>query len=126
MEEQGALIFAHISMSVAALLPAMIMRFVDLDKPNKYMGYRTPWSMKSELTWRYANKTSAIYMLWSGVVTVTIQLATYFIVGSLTSLLITTVALMVGIIISMIVTEMNLRKKFNKDGTLKNEFDDLD
>lgn len=126
MEEQGALIFAHIAMAVGALLPALIMQLIDMDKPNKYMGYRTPWSLKSELTWRYSNKTCALYLLWSGLITVFIQVISYFLFGAFTSILITTVTLISGVIFTMGITEVKLRKKFKKDGSFKNEFDDLD
>ena len=114
MEEQGALIFAHIAMAMGALLPALIMQLTDLDKPNKYMGYRTPWSLKSELTWRYSNKTCTLYLLWSGLITVFIQVISYFLFGAFRSILITTVALISGVILTMGITEVKTSQEIQE------------
>lgn len=126
MSEEQTLIFVHITMVAAVLLPVVLMKMVNLEKPNPLMGYRTPWSLKSNLTWKYANQTSANYMIWSGLATISAQVITYVLFDSLTSILVAASAMTIGIIIAMVLTEIGLRKKFNKDGTLKNEFDDLD
>lgn len=126
MNEAQTLIFVHITMVAAVLLPIVLMKMVDLEKPNKLMGYRTPWSLKSNLTWKYANQTSANYMMWSGLATISAQVITYVLFDSLTSIMVAASAMMVGIAVAMVMTEIGMRKKFNKDGTLKNEFDDLD
>jgi len=116
MDEQGALIFAHIMMAVSTLMPGIIMKSIDLDSPNKLMGYRTPWSMKSKHTWRYANSKSAEYILWMALVTITIQIATFFLLDPLTSIMIAAGALILGLAAVMIITEKGLRKNFDKDG----------
>lgn len=90
------------------------------------MGYRTPWSLKSNLTWKYANKTSANYMIWTGIATISSQAITYALFDSKTSILVAAGVMTLGIIVVLIMTEIGMRKKFNKDGTLKNEFDDFD
>ena len=123
MDEQGALIFAHIMMVVSTIMPGIIMKMVDLDKPNKLMGYRTPWSTKSKDTWRYANTKSAEYILWMALVTITIQLTTYFLIDPLTSILIAACALVIGLAAAMIITEMGLRKNFDNEGRPKLDVD---
>lgn len=125
MDEQNALIFAHLMMGVSTIMPAVIMKLIDLDQPNKLVGYRTPWSMKSEGTWRYANTKSAGYILWSALVVVTVQIITYFLLDPVKSIMIAAGTLVLGITIAMILTERGLRAHFNKDGTPKNDLEDL-
>lgn len=126
MSEDQGLIFAHIMIAASIIMPAVIMKAVDLDQPNKYMGYRTPWSLKSAATWKYANKRSTDLMLWSSLVTLTIQLTSYFIFDALTSIIIATSALVVGLIVVFVLTELELRKKFTAEGKFKRELDAYD
>lgn len=119
MDEQGALIFAHISMAVASIMPALIMKMVDLSEPNKLFGYRTPWSLKSVHTWRYANTKSAYYIMWTAIATITVQIVTYILLDPVTSILIAAGVLTVGIIIAMVITEIGMRKNFDKEGNPK-------
>ena len=123
MEEQGALIFAHLMMGVSTLLPALIMKNLDLDDPNMWIGYRTPWSMKSVHTWRYANTKSADYLLWTALSVIAIQATTFFLLEPEISLMIAAGTLVVAIAAAMIKTEVGLRQNFDKEGNPKIDLD---
>lgn len=125
MDEQGALLFAHLMMGVSTIMPAVIMKLIDLDQPNKLVGYRTPWSMKSDHTWRYANTKSAEYILWSALVVISVQITTYFLLDPVKSIMIAAGTLVLGITIAMVMTERGLRTHFNKDGSPKDKMEDL-
>lgn len=125
MEAQQELIIGHIALAISAILPALLMRLVDLEKPNHWIGYRTSWSLKSDLTWQYANKKSADYLLWSALITIVFQLFAYFTFDLSASLNMTTAVYLTSLFFVIGVVERNLRKIFNKDGSLKNPSDEV-
>jgi len=110
-------------MGVSTLLPALIMKNLDLEKPNMWIGYRTTWSMKSVDTWRYANTKSADYLLWAALSVIAIQATTFFLLEPEISLLIAAGTLVAAIAATMIKTEMGLRQNFDKEGNPKIDLD---
>lgn len=112
-------------MGFSTFLPALILRSLDLEEPNKLIGYRTPWSLKSAETWRYANKKSGDLLLWGSIGIITVQISTFFLIDAKTSILITAGCIVISVAFSMIATEIGLRKLFDKDGKPKKPIDNF-
>lgn len=102
------------------IMPAFLMSFLQTDK-NMLVGYRTPWSMKSEHTWNFAQKHSAKMLRYSAAVSIVVQLSSIFIFEKETSMIITVIVLTLSIFVAMFLTERALRKHFHKDGSPKSE-----
>ncbi|NVK85912.1 MAG: SdpI family protein [Cytophagia bacterium] len=123
---QSEFILVHIMFGFSAILPAFIMQFIDTEEPNKVMGYRTKWSMKSKETWKFAQKYSSKMMWWSTLVTITVQLFSIFMLENETSIIVAVGALTLSISVAIGATERQLRLRFNKDGSPKSaEEEDL-
>ena len=110
-------------MGISILMPALIMKNLDLKHPNKLIGYGPPRSMKSDDTWRYANKKSANYLLWTAIVVITVQFVSYFLLDPKQSILLGAGVLVLGVIITMVLTEVGLRQHFDKSGQPKLDAD---
>lgn len=124
--EQSEFILVHVMLGFSAILPAFIMQFMDASETNKLSGYRTKWSMKSQETWKFAQKYSARMMWWSTLFTITIQLFSVFTLENMTSFIVTVSALTLGLTLCILLTERQLRLRFNKDGSPKSaEEEDL-
>lgn len=124
--EQSEYILVHVMMGFSTLLPAFLMHFIDVEEPNKLVGYRTKWSMKSAETWKFAQKYSSKMIWWSAAVSITFQLFSIFIFEKQTSILATAGVLTASIFAAIIVTERQLRIRFNQDGSPKrSEREDL-
>lgn len=113
------LLITHIILAGSTILVGLLSFLLKPAKPNNLMGYRTKWSMKSDATWKFSNDNFGKLMLWNTLVTLTIQIFTYFTMTDLASILITTSALLIGIGISFVSIEMQLKNKFDKEGNLK-------
>lgn len=83
------------------------------------MGYRTKRSMKSDAAWEFSNDKFGKLMLWNTLVTLTIQVFTYFTMTGIASIIITTIALLLGIGISFALIEIELKNSFDKEGNFK-------
>jgi uncharacterized membrane protein len=123
MSDQVAIIFAHIMILFSNFLPIVLMKAVDLDEPNHWFGYRTPWSLKSVHTWRFANTKSTELLLWSAIITAAVQVFTFILLDPVQSILIAAGVMTLGIISVLVVTETGMRKRFDKDGNPKIDSD---
>lgn len=113
------LLITHIMLAGSTILVGLMSFLLKPNKPNKLMGYRTKKSIKSDATWKFSNDKFGVFMLWNTLVTLTIQIFTYFTMTDLASILITTSALLLGIGISFVSIEMQLKDKFDQDGNPK-------
>lgn len=115
------LIIIHLVVGFTAALPAILMRFVNTEKPNMWFGYRTPSSLKSEHTWKFANEYSAKAMVWVAVSTILSQIFLYFTLDNAEAqILISSGVMTIGIIIVLALTEGKMSNLFDKDGKPKN------
>lgn len=112
-------IIVHLVVGFSVILPAILMKFAVTEYPNTLMGYRTPASLRSKQAWDFAQTYSANLMLWASGITLLTQVATYFIFPDETSILITSGVLVAGIALMMIMTERELKKRFDKEGKPK-------
>lgn len=124
--EKSEFILVHMIMASSTILPAFLMHFIDIDEPNKLVGYRTKWSMKSEETWKFAQKYSSKLMWWAAAISITVQVFSVFIFERETSIIVAVAVFTVAMMAAIVITERQLRLRFNKDGTPKsNEHEDL-
>ena len=115
----STLIWVHIIVAITVILPAVLMQFVNLDKPNHFLGYRTPASMKSKESWKFANRLAAKLVLWGTGITLTVQIFTVFALSNTASILITCGFLTVSYISILALVESQLVKRFDKEGKPK-------
>ncbi len=105
----------------AIILPTLIMKSMDKagSEPNKLVGYRTKASMRSNETWFYAQKRSADLMVYSVYIVLSVQVLSFVFLNAQTSIIVMTSTLVAAIIVMMVVVEVELRKKFDKEGKPK-------
>jgi hypothetical protein len=105
----------------AIILPALIMKSMDKagSEPNKLIGYRTKASMRSNDTWFYAQKRSADLMVWSVYFVLSVQVLCFALLEAKTSIIVMTSALVAAIVAIIVIVEVELRKKFDKEGKPK-------
>ena len=113
------LLFVHIVLAFSAIFPGLLLRYFRPGKPNFWIGYRTPWSKKSQATWDFAHEYSSRIMLWATLVIITVQVFTYVLLSPFTSILVTSAALTAGYLLVIALTEIRLRAIFDKDGNPK-------
>ncbi len=115
----NTLIWVHILVAVSIILPGLLMQFVNLDKPNYTLGYRTPASLRSPEAWRFANQFSAKILLYGSAITLAVQLVTALFMEQETAILITCGVLTFVVIGCLIYVEIELAKRFDEDGKPK-------
>ena len=113
------LIMVHVIIAASTLLVGGISKLMKPEKRNKFVGYRTKWSEKSQATWDFANEYSGNMMLWVATVSVTIEIASALLLEALTSVIVSCAALTIGLTVAIVLTERKLRQKFNEDGSPK-------
>ena len=113
------LLITHIILAGSTILVGLLCFLLKPAKPNNFMGYRTKRSMKSDATWKFSNDKFGKLMLLNTLVTLTVQIFTYFTMTDLASILITTSALLIGIGISFVSIEMQLKNNFDGQGNVK-------
>lgn len=90
---------------------------------NSFFGYRTSMSSKNNETWKYAHKYAGKVWLWEGIITLIISLILIFIYKDSPSFEKIAISVEVGIMIIILsvipITEVALRKKFDKHGKEK-------
>ena len=106
---------AFLMMGPLILIVGVIFKYYPPKKINPLYGYRTPRSMKNEDTWQLANTYSANLLIAAGLFTCIAQVI--FWDTDIESFLIVGLAcLLGGLGLSILLTEMRLRKTFDKDG----------
>ncbi|KOF02215.1 SdpI family protein [Roseivirga seohaensis] len=119
--EGNELLIVHLVIAFTVILPAVLMKLVVSEYPNTFVGYRTPASLRSKEAWDFAQPYSANLMLWSSGATLLTQVITYFTVPADTSILITSGVLVIGLAVVIILTELELKKRFDKKGNPKSK-----
>ena len=115
------LVIIHLVVGFTAALPAILMRFVNTEKPNMWFGYRTPSSLKSIHTWKFANEFSGKAMIWVAISTILTQIFLFFTLENKEGqILISSGVMTIGIIIVLALTESKMSNLFDKDGNPKN------
>ncbi len=119
-------IWVHLLIGACNVLPGMLMLLVDTDSPNRWMGYRTPASMKSDQTWAFANKLATKGLLWFGLIATLIHIFLFSIIDNSETVVLVVCGLMtLGFLIIFGVIELKLSNFFDKDGHPKQKDKDL-
>lgn len=105
------IVVLHIFTGSVVLAVGLLMKFLPPKKINSFYGYRTPRSMKNQLAWEEANSFSAKLLLWAGISTLFIQVVCYFALGEHISLLIQLGYYLAFVIVSIVLTEKQLKAK---------------
>ena len=114
--ENSELIIVHLVIAFSIALPAVLMKLVVTEYPNTFVGYRTPASVRSKEAWEFSQPYSANLLVWSAVLTLLTQVATFFTLAADMSIIVTTTVLVIGISLVIILTEIQLKKRFDKEG----------
>ncbi|MFY0592671.1 SdpI family protein [Roseivirga sp.] len=109
-------IMVHSILIVSSLLVALLAKFVRPDEPNGLTGYRTKRSMRSQEAWDFANDYAGNLIMWTSLFTVCIEIFVAFVIGGETAVIITAVAMTVGMAVAIGFTEYQLSKRFDKQG----------
>lgn len=100
-------------------LPIIILGLVYKKFPpkkiNHLYGYRTTRSMQNMEVWTYANKIGADAIIYVGVITSIFGIIPLFIEAEY-AFIIPVAVLVVGLLLSIFYCEMQLNKKFDKNG----------
>lgn len=105
------LIWIHLAMGPLMLLLSLLYKKYPPRKINFIYGYRTERSMKNLAAWECANMYSANGLIVVALATMVLQLVFYFLFDSATVLLFAAVFLLTGLIIVMLLTERELKRK---------------
>lgn len=114
-------IFVHLLIGPIILLVGYLFKKYPPKKINYIYGYRTPMSMKNENTWKEGNEFSMKMMMNVGVLTTFFQIITHLLFGIGTAIMLSSCFLVVALLVMVILTEIHLRKRFDKDGNWKDE-----
>ena len=110
------LIIVHVVMAFSIALPAVLMKTIVTEYPNTFVGYRTPASVRSKEAWDFSQPYSANLLAWSAGVTLLTQIATFFTLPADTSIMVTAGVMTLGLAVVIIMTEVELKKRFDKQG----------
>lgn len=92
---------------------------------NNYIGYRTKWSKKSKLTWDFAHKHTGRIWVIMGIPLLLISPAMIFLLRDnkddalVVYFVVVLLAQVLCLCLSIIPTEIQLRKRFDEDGKEK-------
>jgi uncharacterized membrane protein len=103
---------------IVILIIAILFKIFPPKKANWIYGYRTSSAMKNQETWNEANKYSANLLLLSGFVTLIAGIMCYYYPNKNSINLVAT-SFVVMVIITISMTEIHLKKTFNKEGNRK-------
>lgn len=113
------LIVLHSLVTISFLALLIVIRLADPNSKDKRWGYKTSWSRKSQETWAFANRFASSILIWVVAGGILVQICTILLLDSLTATLVSCSAFMLGYYAVMIMTEVQLRKRFDKEGKPK-------
>ena len=90
---------------------------------NAWFGYRTPFSTKNQRVWEEANQYSTNATLVVAGLLILFQAIAYSLVGGLQSFTASATFLAVASVLVLPITEMHLKKVFDRNGQRKNVSD---
>lgn len=125
MSDLTLLFLANLIVPLMMILAGLFMWKSCPETINRMMGYRTKWSMKSIETWKFAHENCGKRWTLIGVILIVVAAVVQLIIISKTGLdlemlvMIFTFSELGVMLLSIIPTEIALRKTFNEDGTRK-------
>lgn len=110
------IILGHLVLGVSFFLLTLYFKRSNVDSINHLIGYRTPLSMKNKDTWEEANKYSLKLQYQFSLFFLLIELISYLLIGGMVSFYLCSGLLTIISIAVIPLTELHLKKTFNKDG----------
>ena len=110
------ILLGHLLFMLCSLLIAIVAKSVELQKTNTFFGYRTPFALKNNKTWKEANRYSARVQILASIVFCVLAAGSYLVIGGLTSFYLCSFLLALSSISIVPITEYHLRKKFDSNG----------
>ncbi|MBO3698437.1 SdpI family protein [Roseivirga sp. E12] len=113
------LIMVHSILAFSSILIGTLGKLVRPEKPNGMMGYRTKRSMKSQEAWDFSNEYAGNLMMWTSIVTITLQIFAYFVLDAMISIYVVLGAVTLSMFVVMGLTEYQLAQRFDREGKPK-------
>jgi len=107
-------LIANLLIGPLMLVISLIYYFFPPKKINPYYGHRTKRSMKNDDTWREANHRSAKIFIWISFLTIITQ--TVGLIMNFNGILSSSIVLILGILLGVLVVENKLKTIFDDDG----------
>ena len=105
--------------AVLVLLSGFLWQRFPSKKINHLYGYRTRRSMQNQQTWDYANRIGPVMFIKTGIYLIIIGVLAYWLFSPNTAILISIVAMVVGLIAGLISCEQKLAQHFDEKGNPK-------
>ncbi len=97
----------------------LLSRVIKPSKINSFMGYRTPYSMKSQETWDFGNNISRKYMLALLITCTIFHIVASFFIDDDELMIASIIVLVINLLSIVIFTEISLRAQFDVNGNRK-------
>ncbi len=110
------IILGHIVLGFSFFLLTLYFKISNVDNINHLIGYRTPLSMKNKDTLKEANEYSLKLQYQFSLFFLLVELISYLIIGGMVSFYLCSGILTIISIAVIPLTELHLKKTFNKDG----------
>ncbi|MFL0270158.1 SdpI family protein [Candidatus Clostridium radicumherbarum] len=104
---------------VAVAILGLILRAYPPEQINNNHGYKTPFAMKNKDTWCEGNHFCGTMLLFSGIIFIPLSILMRYLYSNNLSKNLSILVLFILFIVSIIFTEIHLRKLFDKNGIKK-------
>lgn len=94
-----------------------ILRAYPPEHINNSLGYKTPFAMKNKDTWYEGNRFCGTMLLFTGIVFIPLSISMRYLYSN--NLNLSILVLFILFVVSIIFTEIHLRKLFDKNGAKK-------
>lgn len=95
----------------------LILRVYPPEHINNSLGYKTPFAMKNKDTWYEGNRFWGTMLSFTGIIFIPLSISMRYLYKN--NLNLSILVLFILFIISIILTEIHLRKLFDKNGAKK-------
>ncbi|WP_115830778.1 SdpI family protein [Dyadobacter luteus] len=118
--DMNTILLGHIALAVTFLGITLFFRAKQPQNINSFYGYRTHVSMKNAEIWKEANAFSSDLFVKFSFIFIIFETISYLLIGGINSFYISATFLTIISIAVIPLTEIHIRKKFDKNGRAKN------
>lgn len=108
-----------ISLALILFVAALAFKTFPPSKVNWIYGYRTPFAMKNQDIWKDANKLCSNFLLIFSIIFIVFTISFSYIFSHKNATQILNIILVVGLGLTILLTELKLRKIYDRDGHKK-------
>ena len=113
------LFFLNTSPALVVIIGGLIWKKYPPKKINYLYGYRTSRSMKNQQTWDYANQIGPDMIIKTGFFLFLVAALSFWLYDTKTAVIISVIAMVVGLTLGIVICEMKLAQRFDKKGNPK-------